>query len=171
MKAIHTAKTGFSGWIKVDQLSSIKLNSGYVSPCANNDPSVRSAMAATLEKLKAVYPENQEILVDTKCINLHPINAQVVSCDVEIWAKITTKRGSSYKIDEKKVSRRKQTKLNKYVITFIDEDGDTSEDHFEGTDEGLVQFLHTNLHKFGLSLHALKCNGRKVKTCGKWEVA
>lgn len=163
MRPIHTAKSGFSGWMKVDQFNDVKLNAGYVSPCVNNDPSIRAAMTQVLENMRTKYPENQEILLDTKCVNLRQVNAQVVMCDVEIWAKITTKKMSSYKIDQK-VSPRKQIKSDKYLITFIDEDGDTSEEAFEGSENGLVEVLYRNYHKFGLKLHSLKRNGRKVNT-------
>ena len=159
MKTKHTVKNGFSGWQLVEVIYDVKTNSGYVLPTANNDPAVRSAMERVRSELTAKYPKNQQILIDTKCVNVTHINACVVMCDVELWAKITTNR-TSYKSD-KKVSPRKQIKSDKYLITFIDEDGDTSEETFEGSEDGLVEVLNKNFHKFGLKLHALKRNGRK----------
>lgn len=134
-------------WSYYKTVKNVRVNAGYVLHCLTQDPDVLRIMAdVTARTGKTAWAE---------CANVRHINAQVVECDLKVYVKVLVKPANAVTVKHNK-SCHVASCPTKYILTYIDEDGDESEDSFCGSEDDLVQKMYNDFNRFGVKMVGLK---------------
>lgn len=139
-------------WKYYKTIKKVCVNAGYITHCVTKDAEVlRITNDVTKKTGKACWVE---------CANIHNVSAQVVECDLKVYVKEIKKPANSISTKTTKKSCLGTRKLDNWLVKYVDEDGDTSEELFVGiTKAEMFKRIEENRTRFGLT--PLSVNGKK----------
>lgn len=139
-------------WKYYKTVKKVCVNAGYINHCVTQDTEVLRITNAVTEKTgKICWVE---------CVNVHNISAQVVECDLKVYTKEAEKPANAITVKSRKKNCLGATKFKNWLVKYVDEDGDESEERLVGiTKAEMLRRIEENRIRFGLT--PISVNGKK----------